>query len=168
MGDRTGEAKALGNLGVAYYSLSQYQLGIEYYQKALPIYQEVGDRRGEAIALLNLGNAYGRLSGYQKGIEYYRKALPIFRELGDRDAEGFLLANIGRLYANYDSPQSAIQFLQQSVEVRESIRKQMQQLPQTLQQSYIDSFTSDYQLLADLLTQQSRRSETQQILDLLK
>lgn len=168
LGDRLGEAKVLVNLGVGYTNLGEYQRGIEYYQQALPIHQEVNDRSGEATVLTNLGNAYGKLNGYQKGIEYYRQALPIFRELGDRNMEGFLLANIGRLYANYDSPQSAIQFLQQSVEVREFIRKQMQQLPQAVQQSYVDSFASDYQLLADLLKQQSRRTEAQQILDLLK
>jgi|GEM_PF-1377059 len=168
LGDRSNEAKVLGNLGVGYTGLGDYQQGLEYYQQALPIYQKMNDRSGEATVLTNLGNTYGKLNGYQKGIEYYRQALPIFRELGDRNKEAFLLANIGKLYSNYESPQSAIQFLQQSVEVRESIRVQIRQLPQAVQQSYVDSFASDYQLLADLLKQQSRRTEAQQILDLLK
>jgi tetratricopeptide (TPR) repeat protein len=168
VGDRNGEAKVLTNLGVDYGELKQSQKAIEYSEQALLIYREVGDRRGEAIVLMNLGIAHGNLREYQQAIDYHRQALPIFRDLGDRDNEGFLLASIGSLYANYDSPESAIQFLQQSVEVRESIRKQMQQLPQPVQQSYADSLADDYQLLADLLKQQNRNTEAQQVLDLLK
>jgi hypothetical protein len=44
----------------------------------------------------------------------------------------------------------------------------MQQLPQPVQQSYADSLADDYQLLADLLKQQNRNTEAQQVLDLLK
>jgi tetratricopeptide (TPR) repeat protein len=117
---------------------------------------------------MNLGTSHGRLREYQQAIDYQRQALPIFRDLGNRDREGYLLAIIGRLYVNYDSPESAIQFLQQSLEVRESIRKQMQQLPQPVQQSYADSVADDYQLLAELLKRQNRNTEAQQVLDLLK
>jgi tetratricopeptide (TPR) repeat protein len=166
--DRNGEALALGNLGVAYDALRQYQKAIEYYEQALPILREVSDRQDEAIVLMNLGTSHGNLREYQQAIDYHRQALPIFRDLGNRDREGFLLASIGKLYVSYDSPESAIQFLQQSVEVRESIRKQMQQLPQPVQQSYADLLADDYRLLAELLKRQNRNTEAQQVLDLLK
>ncbi|WP_211517543.1 tetratricopeptide repeat protein, partial [Geitlerinema sp. PCC 9228] len=47
-GDRSGEAKSLNNLGLAYQSLGQYQRAIEYHQQSLAIKQEIGDRSGEA------------------------------------------------------------------------------------------------------------------------
>jgi tetratricopeptide (TPR) repeat protein len=166
--DRQRYAMTLGSLGNGYAALGQYQESSEYYQQALPILQAEGARKDEAIVLLNLGSVYEKLSGYDRSIAYYRQALPIVRELGDRDTESFLLANIGRLYIHNDSPQSAIQFLQQSVEVRESLRDQMQQLPQNVQQAYVTSITPDYRLLADLLKQQNRQTEAQQILDFLK
>jgi tetratricopeptide (TPR) repeat protein len=166
--DRRGEGLALVNLGVAYSALGQYSKSSEYYKQALPILQDVGDRKGEAKTLMNLGSVYEKLSGYDRSLYYYRQALPIVRELGARNTEGNLLANIGRLYINHESPQSAIQFLQQSVEVRESLREQIQQLPQTVRQAYVDSIAPDYQLLADLLKQQNRQTEAQQVLDLLR
>jgi tetratricopeptide (TPR) repeat protein len=166
--DRQGEASALQNLGAAYGTLKQFQKEIEYSEQALPISREVNNRRSEADILTNLGNAYGALREYQKAIDYYRQALPIFREVGNRNNEGLILANIGKLYINYDSPQSAIQFLQQSVEVRESIRAGITQLSPQIQQFYLDSFAADYRLLAELLKQQNRQAEAQQVLDLLK
>ncbi len=164
---RNGEANALLNLGAAYFSSSQYQRAIEYYQQALSIFRAVGDRNGEAKVLTNLGAAYFSSSQYQRAIEYYQQALSIFRAVGDRNTEGFLLANIGRLYAVQNSPQSAIQQLQSSVTVREAIRAELRQLPQEAQQAYTDNIADDYRLLAELLRRQNRNQEAQAVLDLL-
>ncbi|MBI4781825.1 MAG: tetratricopeptide repeat protein [Oscillatoriophycideae cyanobacterium NC_groundwater_1537_Pr4_S-0.65um_50_18] len=166
--DREGEAKTLMNLGASFNRLDQSQQAIDYFQQALTIQQEIRNRQDEALTLTNLAVIYGSLREYQQAIDYYRQALPIFRELDNRDMEGNLLASIGRLYVDYDSPQSAIQFLQQSLEVRESIRAANQQLPPQMQKSYVDSFADDYRLLANLLTQQNREAEAQQILERLK
>lgn len=168
LNDRNGEAKILANLGAAYSGLQEHQQAITYSEQALPILREVNNRNDEALVLMNLGNVYGKLQGYQQGIDYYQQALPIFRELGDRDREGLILANIGKLYVNYNSPISAIQFLQQSLEVREAIRADMRQLPTQLQQAYLDSFADDYRLLAELLRQQNRHADAQQVLGFLR
>ena len=85
----------------------------------------------------------------------------------DPDAEGLLLANIGKLYVAQDSPESAIQQLQKSVEVRETIRAGIRQLPPADQQAYTNSIADDYRLLADLLRQQNHDQEAQAVLDLL-
>ena len=54
IGDRAGEGRAYGNLGLAYQSLGDYQKAIEYHEKRLKIAKESGDRAGE-------GRAYGCL-----------------------------------------------------------------------------------------------------------
>ena len=48
MGDRSGEATTLNNIGGVYSDIGKPQKALEYYEKALPIWQEVGDRSGEA------------------------------------------------------------------------------------------------------------------------
>ncbi|WP_179228405.1 CHAT domain-containing protein [Leptolyngbya ohadii] len=62
----------------------------------------------------------------------------------------------------------AIVFLKQSVNVRESIRGDIRGLDRALQQSYTDTIADEYRFLADLLINQGRILEAQQILDLLK
>jgi len=49
----------LGNLGSAYYALSEAQKAIAYHEQRLQIAREIGDRRGEANDSWNLGLAYG-------------------------------------------------------------------------------------------------------------
>ena len=71
IGDRVGEGRAYGNLGVAAIPLYNYQKSIEYHEKRLKIAIEIGDRGGEGRAYGNLGCAYSSLGDYQKSIEYH-------------------------------------------------------------------------------------------------
>ena len=50
IGDRDGEGKASGNLGIAYHSLADYRKAIEYFEKQLKIAIEISDRGGEGRA----------------------------------------------------------------------------------------------------------------------
>ena len=57
-GDRAGEGRAHGNLGIAYFSLGDFRKAIEYHEKHLKIAIEIGLRAGEGGAYGNLGVAY--------------------------------------------------------------------------------------------------------------
>jgi tetratricopeptide (TPR) repeat protein len=94
-GNKTSEAKALGNLGNAYYNLGQYEQAIYFHQQDLTIVQEIGDRQGEGTALGNLGNAHYSLGKYERAIDFYQQYLTIAREIGDRLGEGIALVNMG-------------------------------------------------------------------------
>ena len=58
MGDRAGEGRAYGNLGIAYESQGDFSKAITYHAQHLAIAKEVGDRAGEGQAYGNLGCAY--------------------------------------------------------------------------------------------------------------
>ncbi len=93
IGDRNGEASSYNNLGLAYYSLGEYQQAIQYYQQSLAITREIGDRNGEASSYNNLGNAYSSLGEYQQAIQYHQQSLAIKTEIGA--AEGTRSARNG-------------------------------------------------------------------------
>ena len=58
VGDRSGEATTLNNIGAVYQELGQPQQAFTYYNQALPILKEVGDRNMEATVLSNIGLVY--------------------------------------------------------------------------------------------------------------
>ena len=49
-GDRAGEGKAIGNLGIAFFHLGQHNKAIEFHTKHLNIFRELGERAGEGGA----------------------------------------------------------------------------------------------------------------------
>jgi CHAT domain-containing protein/tetratricopeptide (TPR) repeat protein len=168
IGDRAGEGRALNNLGNVYNNLGQYERAIGFYEQQLAITREIGDRAGEGRALGNLGVAYRSLGQDERALEQYGQAVALFNELGARAEEALFLSNIGIILNDRDQPELAIIFLKASVDIREAIRGDIRGLDTDLQQSFTDTISDDYRLLADLLLQQNRIIEAQRVLDLLK
>ena len=94
IGDRQGEGSHLGNLGIAYGSLGQYDKAIEHHNQALAISREIETGKARATAWATSA-AYD--SQYDKAIEHYNQALAISREIGDRQGEGSRPATRQRL-----------------------------------------------------------------------
>ncbi|MBW4543643.1 MAG: tetratricopeptide repeat protein [Symplocastrum torsivum CPER-KK1] len=166
--NRNETAITLNNLGSAYQSLKQYQKAIESHQQALAIFQEISNRGGEASALNNLGEAHLSQGQYDKAIAFYQQSLTIKQNIGDREGEGRVLSNLGELLVKQNQPELAIVFYKQAVNVRESIRDNLRPLSEELQQSYAQTVADTYRQLAELLLQQDRVLEAQEVLDLLK
>lgn len=166
--DRQGEADALMGLGSIYLSLSDLRRATTFYEQALPLYQAIENRQGQATTLDSLGNAYALLRDFRGAITYYEQALPLFQTIEDRSGESKLLRNFGSLLAAQGQPELAIAFYKASVNLRESIRADLQELPETLQASYTESISEGYRELVRLLLEQDRVLEAQQVLELLR
>ncbi|MEB3179565.1 MAG: tetratricopeptide repeat protein [Nostocaceae cyanobacterium] len=168
IGNQAGEGATLNNIGGVYDYLGQYPKALEFYQQALAISKEVGDKAGEGNTLNNIGLVYSHLGQYPKALEFYQQALAITKQIGDKATEGTTLNNIGFLLEAQKQPQLAIVFLKQSVSTYEEIRQQLRVLPKEQQESYTKTIAKTYRRLADILLQQDRILEAQQVLDLLK
>jgi CHAT domain-containing protein/tetratricopeptide (TPR) repeat protein len=165
--DGLGEALTLNNLGYLY-AQTQAEKALPLLQQALIIFQQLGNLSGEGNTLDSLAVAYQTLDNYPNALQYYLKALNIFHEIGDRSNQGNTLSNIGKLLAKQKQIEIAILFYKQSVNLRESIRKDIRGLSKEEQKSYLSTIEETYRNLADLLLKQDRILEAQQVLDLLK
>ncbi|WP_199340957.1 CHAT domain-containing protein [Nostoc spongiaeforme] len=101
--DRQSEGRILGNIGIAYSYLYNYNKAIDSLQKALLIAQEIKDRQGESLALGYLGfiHSYYLFRDYQKALEYYTRSLDIAKEIKYRQGELWNLENLGDFYFYY-------------------------------------------------------------------
>ena len=97
-------------LGIAYYSLGDFQKAIEYHERHLKISKEVGDRAGEGKAYCNLGIAYYSLGDFQEAIEYYKGNLKISKEVGNKAEKGKAYCNLGIAYYSLGDFQKAIEY----------------------------------------------------------
>ncbi|BAY60222.1 TPR repeat-containing protein [Calothrix brevissima NIES-22] len=120
--DRQSEGAALGNLGLAYYSLGDYPKAIDYEQQWLAIARSIQDRQSEGKALGNLGAAYYSLGDYKQAIEYEQQWLAIARSIQDRQSEGAALGNLGLAYYSLGDYPKAIDYQQQLLAITRSIQ----------------------------------------------
>jgi tetratricopeptide (TPR) repeat protein len=76
------------NLGIAYFSLGQYQQAIELFQQSKQIATEIGDRNSEANVWFNLGLSLENLNRESDALGAYRNARELFQAMGlDADVQ---------------------------------------------------------------------------------
>jgi len=167
IGDRDGEAGATNNLGDVYRAMKNPQKALDSYNQALGIAREVGDRKGQAIALANIGRVYSDLGDQSRAIDGYTHALPITAAVGDPVLEARVSYDLMNAQS-HSYPGLAIYFGKQAVNFLQQVRGNMQGLNAGLQKSFLASKETYYRDLANLLIDQGRLAEAQQVLDLLK
>src|SRR5579884_1398544 len=144
-----------------------YDQAILHYQAAFEI-DRLLRRKDAAIDLNNLGLAYDNLSQYQKAIGYYEQALAIRREVKDRNDEAVTLNNLMWVWKEIRNRGLAIFYGKQSVNAYQAIRADIKGLDKDIQKGFLEANRDTYRTLADLLIQDGRLPEAQQVLGLLK
>ncbi len=137
-------------------------------EKLIHFFRESGARDKEAFGISSRGVECENRNDYICAINSYQQSLIIRKETGNRSDEIKSLNDIARVLERQNQIELAILFLKQSVNVTESIRKDLSKLPRTLQESYTAKVSDTYRHLADLLLQKNRVLEAQRVLDLLK
>lgn len=85
MGNRTGEAQMLNNLGYTAHLQADYAAAIAYYRQALPIAEEIQDQLLVMLCLSNLGGALAAVGEWEEAERCLQRVLAI------PEAEGWFL-----------------------------------------------------------------------------
>lgn len=114
-GNTAVEARALANLGFAYYTEQQYKAAADYYINALPILRTLGDKNTEASVLASIGDAYLHADENQKAIEYYNMLLPLADSLGENQIKLLALHKLGHAYFSSGDTHKALTYFNEAL-----------------------------------------------------
>ena len=167
-GNRRGEQATFNAMGMLYSNLGEPQKALEYYNQSLLIARQVGLQGAESAVLNNLGSVYSSLGENQKALEHFVEALPIERRVQNRGGEAITLGWISKAWTDLHNPALAIFFGKQSVNMYQSLRRDIQGLDKDTQKTYLDSITAKYRALAHVLLAEGRLPEAEQVLGMLK
>jgi tetratricopeptide (TPR) repeat protein/DNA-binding XRE family transcriptional regulator len=95
LADRSAQAGALGNLGIARRLTGDFPGAARDLAEALDIYRDLGDRAGQAGALTGLGTARELAGDFPGAARDLAEALDIYRDLGDRLGQANALTYLG-------------------------------------------------------------------------
>jgi CHAT domain-containing protein len=162
-----------------YGELGNDKRALEAAHKSLAFTRKTGNKWAESSVLLIIGDLHRLFGRYQEAISSYNSALSSLGKRQDiyTNTNAFkIYAGLAKTYAALNQPTVAITFYKQAISGVEKSRTYIRPLSTDLQQSFLQSTvdfskgkTADiYRNLADLLIQQNRLLEAQQILDLLK
>ncbi len=167
-GDLGAQSVTLNNLASIAIEEKNYDDAMDFLQKALVVTRKVGDRTTEATILGNIALVANYQGKTNQAFTTYQQSLQLNRQIGNRRGESNTLGNIGALMEIQGRIEFAIYFYKLSVNVRESIRKDIRNLSREDQSAFKQSVSGVYRVLASRLLKQGRVMEALQVLDLLK
>ncbi len=121
------QAAILGNIGNVYLNQGDYAKALDYYFKALKIFEEIGNKNGQAANLGNIGIVYNDQGDYAKALDYYFKALKINEEIGNKNGQAANLGNIGIVYLNQGDYAKALDYYFKALKINEEIGNKQNQ-----------------------------------------
>jgi DNA-binding SARP family transcriptional activator len=106
--DKTGEAKALNDVGWCHALLGNYRQTLEYCQQALVLHCRAGNTRERVGDLHSLGFAHHHLGHHTRAIGYYQQAIDCHVGVGDRHDLAQILTDLGAAYDAAAQPAGAL------------------------------------------------------------
>jgi len=91
-------AKTFNGIGIVYDEQAHFPKALNYYLRALKIFEETGETKGIAAQLCNIGLLYSNQHADSLAEYYYRKALPLSKSSGYIVGEANIYGNLGILY----------------------------------------------------------------------
>ncbi len=116
LGDLSGEALVLNNLGMAY-ARRRMPAAAGYFEQALDIRSQIGDQPGEAQTSVNLADTYRLLERYDEALDLLKRVLEIRRQAANPYSEGVVLNNLGETYLALGRIAEAVSSLEHAREI---------------------------------------------------
>ena len=111
------EGVILGNVGLAYDDLGEYERAIALHHQSLDIARELENRFEESRALGNIGLSYISLSDYDQALNFLQQHLDSAQAIGDLDGEGRALNNLSLVYSALGDYEQAIHALEAYIDI---------------------------------------------------
>lgn len=121
LGNKKREGLYLGNMGVSYRQLGNYEKAIECHTRSLEIARQLKDEDGEASGLANLAIVYGSSGQYKKGMELLEPVLQMARQTNNRKRESLTLSSLGSFHTGLGDFRKAIELFIQSLKLAREI-----------------------------------------------
>ncbi|WP_281874311.1 tetratricopeptide repeat protein [Geobacter hydrogenophilus] len=163
-------ADSLNNLAALYDTTGRYANAEPLYRRALSIREKVfGPEHAEtAAALHNLAVLYTTTGRYADAEPLYKRALAIAADTGNPELHWKVNNCYGQSLEKQQNPTAAVFFLKQAVNTIQSLRQNVAKLGKNVLNSFTGTVEENYKHLANLLIEQGRLAEAQQVLAMLK
>lgn len=121
LGYKAGIARSLRAFGDYHYAQAQFQNALEYYDKALLIYESDQNLSGLAEVLKRMAFIQRAQGRYAEALDYAFQALKHYETLDDQRSVGDMLRFIGYVYNDQENDKSALDYFRRALKVAEDL-----------------------------------------------
>ena len=116
------KASIYNNIGACNRSLGLYKESINYYLKALKIYEVKKDIKRQATVDNNIGLVFGSLEQFDKAKIYHKKSMQLFTQINDKKGLSESYNNLAIVLANQDSLAQSMVYFRKSLKIEEALK----------------------------------------------
>ena len=153
LGDRLGQANALGDLGDVRRLTGDYPAAVQVLEQALDIYRDLGNQLGQANVLSDLADVRQLTGDYPAAAQEGEAALGIYRSLGDQLGQANALSDLGTVRLMTGDYPAAAQAGEAALGIYRSIGDQLGQANALRHLGVVLRATGDYLAAAQVLEQ---------------
>jgi class 3 adenylate cyclase/Tfp pilus assembly protein PilF len=106
-------------LGDIYHELGEIPKAMDYYMKAIKIFEIRKDKYGVASIYILIGNLYLSQDDFAKASEYYSECIKMSEEINDRKLKNICYANIGQINLDTGNYFKALEYFKKDKEILE-------------------------------------------------
>lgn len=122
--DQKGKAFAYYSIARLHQYIGDFNKGLSYHYKALPIFEKEEAFEEIAWVYLNMGICFSNQRNPEKAVEHDRKALKIFNRIGHRQGEAYSYLNISLAVNELGDTDSAVFYMESAKTICEEIGDQ--------------------------------------------
>jgi signal transduction histidine kinase len=119
---KSGEIKALNNIGIVYDVTGEYDSALFYYDLSLRISKAFNNKKQIANTLNNIGLVEWNKGEYEKALTDYLSSLRLFEEINHLKGQANTLSNIGLIYFDLKKYEQSLKYHLNSLKIREEIK----------------------------------------------
>ncbi|MBN8640272.1 MAG: sensor histidine kinase [Flavobacteriales bacterium] len=116
------KASIYNNIGACNRSLGLYKESINYYLKALKVYEAKKDIKRQATVDNNIGMVFSSLEQYDKAKIYHKKSMQLFTQVNDKKGLSESYNNLAIALASQDSLTQSMAYFRKSLKIEEVLK----------------------------------------------
>lgn len=120
IGNKKSEARAMNNIGLAFFYKSEFDSAISYYGNTLKLGNSLGDSSVISLAYNQMGNVYKSKNNFPLSVEFHKRALAIRVQMKDTILQAQSHLNLGNVYVRNSQYELAIQSYLTTLELLKS------------------------------------------------
>lgn len=124
IGNPSGIARALNNVGTIYDKQTEYPKALEYYIRSLDINEQNGFKYESAVTLSNIGIIYMKQGDYSEALDFNLRSLEFSEQLGHKNETAVAQSNIGAIYQRQGNYTKAMDYYVRSLKINKQIGQQ--------------------------------------------
>jgi len=114
-------AGSMNDFGVYYWTQSDYDSSVYFFNEALNIFEELGNQKKKSATLNNIGNIYQEKGDYDEALEYHMRSLEIKEKLEDTIAIANSYLNIANIHVEMGYNEKALDYYSKCLNIVSAI-----------------------------------------------